>query len=126
MDDAKRILREIQLLSHFKHPNIIQILDVIPPQTKDRYTFNCVLFVMPKIDISLSKLMYTTNAHLTSDHRKYIIHQILFAVEHIHAAGVIHRDLTPHNILIDSTTRIKVNTFNLSLLSYNCMYCFIS
>jgi len=37
LDDAKRVAREIRILSHLSHPNIINFVDLQPP-LKPRFT----------------------------------------------------------------------------------------
>ncbi len=40
LEDSKRIYREIKLLQHFHHQNVINLLDIIPPNTYERDNFN--------------------------------------------------------------------------------------
>lgn len=35
--ETKRTLREIKLLRHFKHPNIIEIQDIMSPESFDKF-----------------------------------------------------------------------------------------
>lgn len=53
-------------------------------------------------------------------HQKYIAYQIFRALKYIHSAELIHRDLKPCNILINSECAIKVCDFGLvrSLIRY--------
>ena len=50
--DAKRILREIKLLKHFQHENIVSLLDMMPPNVKA-----CLLYTSPSPrDLSTSRM----------------------------------------------------------------------
>ncbi len=44
----------------------------------------------------------------------FIIFQMLCTLQYIHSSGVIHRDLTPENVLIDNKLHIKIIDFGLS------------
>merc|ERR1719219_2506126 len=50
LTDAKRILREIKLLQHFKHDEIIDLLGVIPPGQDELDTFDDVYLVMTRME----------------------------------------------------------------------------
>lgn len=45
--------------------------------------------------------------------RKYIAYQILQAINYLHKSKLIHRDVKPSNILIDTNCDIKVCDFGL-------------
>ena len=45
------------------------------------------------------------------DAGRFFLHQLLDAVDHIHTAGVAHRDLKLENILIDDNLNLKVADF---------------
>ena len=50
----------------------------------------------------------------TLDTTRPIFLQILRALRHIHSCSRIHRDLTPHNVLLDDHGQAKVSAFGLS------------
>jgi mitogen-activated protein kinase 1/3 len=111
LTDAKRILREIKLMQHLNHPNIIQLVDMINPlSTED---FEDIYLVMEYMQSDLHKIIYSEN-ELSSSHMAFIIYQILCALKHIHSAGVIHRDLKPGNILINADCTAKICDFGLA------------
>ncbi|KAK5812313.1 hypothetical protein PVK06_027742 [Gossypium arboreum] len=63
--DAKRTLREIKLLCHMDHDNIIKIKDIIPLLEKGK--FNDVYIAYELMDISLHQIIWSSEA-LTDDH----------------------------------------------------------
>eukprot|EP01083_Nonionella_stella_P075133 204060_1 len=103
--DAKRILREIKMLAHFDHENIVGLLDMIPPVSTKR--FEDVYMVLGYMETDLHKIIYSKN-ELTDEHCQYFIYQILRGIKYIHAAGVIHRDLKPSNLLLNGNCDLKI------------------
>lgn len=110
---AKRTLREIQILAHFNHPNVVKLVEVLPYATQRTKKIRHATFVMEFMDTDLNKIIYSHNK-LTSDHWKYFMIQILNALKHIHDAGIMHRDIKPANILVDSNCSIKLCDFGLA------------
>ena len=45
---------------------------------------------------------------------KFYIAELVLAIEHLHSVGVVHRDLKPDNILLDTKGHIKLTDFGLS------------
>ena len=50
---------------------------------------------------------------LTEDMSRYYLAQTVLALEAIHAAGYIHRDIKPDNLLLDANGRMKLSDFGL-------------
>jgi hypothetical protein len=111
--DAKRILREIKLLKHFRHENIISILDMMSPQGAYVDDFNDVYIVCDLMETDLHRIIYSKQA-LSIDHVQYFIYQILRGLKYIHSAQVIHRDLKPSNLLVNSNCDLKICDFGLA------------
>ncbi|KAM5288761.1 mitogen-activated protein kinase 12 isoform 4-T4 [Ctenodactylus gundi] len=87
---AKRAYRELRLLKHMRHENVIGLLDVFTPdETLDDFTD--FYLVMPFMGTDLSKLM--KHEKLSEDRIQYLVYQMLKGLKYIHAAGVIHRIL---------------------------------
>lgn len=112
--DAKRILREIKLLRHFDHENIIHIRDLMVTNSEGGLQgFNDIYIVSELMETDLHRVIYSRQA-LSDDHIQYFVYQILRALKYIHSAGVVHRDLKPSNLLLNSTCDLKICDFGLA------------
>jgi len=100
--DAKRILREIKLLKHFDHENIVSIVDMMPPLARHPEDFNDVYIVAELMETDLHRIIYSKQS-LSIDHVRYFLYQILRALKYIHSANVLHRDLKPQTFLSTQT-----------------------
>eukprot|EP00727_Mastigamoeba_balamuthi_P012338 m51a1_g7727 putative mitogen-activated protein kinase (411) ;mRNA; f:154916-157005 len=111
VEDSKRLLREIKLLKHFNHENIVRIVDIIRPRAYE--DFDDVYIVSELMDSDLHQII-KSGQQLTDEHVQYFLYQILRALRYIHSANVIHRDLKPGNILINANCDTKICDFGLS------------
>ncbi|ONL96831.1 Mitogen-activated protein kinase 5 [Zea mays] len=109
--DAKRTLREIKLMRHLDHENIIGIRDVIPPPIPR--AFNDVYIGMEFMETDLHQII-RSGQELSEEHCQYFLYQILRGLKYIHSAGVIHRDLKPSNLLLSANCDLKICDFGLA------------
>ncbi|CCF57277.1 hypothetical protein KAFR_0C02840 [Kazachstania africana CBS 2517] len=107
---ALRTLREIKILKHFQHENIISIFDIQKPDSFEN--FNEVYIIQELMQTDLHRVISTQE--LSDDHIQYFIYQTLRAVKILHGSNVIHRDLKPSNLLINSNCDLKVCDFGLA------------
>uniref|UniRef100_A0A8B9L5D5 mitogen-activated protein kinase n=1 Tax=Astyanax mexicanus TaxID=7994 RepID=A0A8B9L5D5_ASTMX len=108
---AKRAFRELRLLKHMKHDNVIGLLNVFTADLSlDR--FQDFYLVMPFMGTDLGKLMKMER--LTEDRVQYLVYQMLRGLKYIHAAGIIHRDLKPGNLAINEECELKILDFGLA------------
>ncbi|XP_036167248.1 obscurin isoform X4 [Myotis myotis] len=108
---AKRAYRELRLLKHMRHENVIGLLDVFTPdETLDDFTD--FYLVMPFMGTDLGKLM--KHETLSEDRIQFLVYQMLKGLKYIHAAGVIHRDLKPGNLAVNEDCELKILDFGLA------------
>lgn len=100
-----RTLREIKLLRHFRHENIIAILDIIRPRSYD--DFNEVYLIQELMETDLHRVIRTQD--LSDDHCQYFIYQTIRGLKALHSAEVLHRDLKPSNLLLNANCDLKVS-----------------
>jgi mitogen-activated protein kinase 1/3 len=111
--DAKRILREIKLLKHFRHENIVRIVDMMPPSVPYLEDFSNVYIVADLMETDLHRIIYSKQK-LSIDHVQYFIYQVLRGLKYIHSCKVLHRDLKPSNLLVNSNCDLKICDFGLA------------
>ncbi|OWK13365.1 MAPK13, partial [Cervus elaphus hippelaphus] len=86
---AKRAYRELLLLKHMQHENVIGLLDVFTPASSLR-NFHDFYLVMPFMQTDLQKIM---GMEFSEDKIQYLVYQMLKGLKYIHSAGVVHRIL---------------------------------
>ncbi|KAL9244347.1 hypothetical protein vseg_018133 [Gypsophila vaccaria] len=109
--DAKRTLREIKILRHFDHENVIALRDVVPPTLRREFTD--VYIATELMDTDLHQII-RSNQNLSEEHCQYFLYQLLRGLKYIHSANVIHRDLKPSNLLINANCDLKICDFGLA------------
>ena len=110
-ESAKKVLREIEIISHFQFCNqIVPCYAIFRPTTNEKDIY----VVMDYVPSDLSSVIKNQQIQLDESVIKFILCQLLLALRALHAHGCIHRDLSTRNILIDATSRVFVCDFGLS------------
>uniref|UniRef100_A0A8C9YY17 mitogen-activated protein kinase n=1 Tax=Sander lucioperca TaxID=283035 RepID=A0A8C9YY17_SANLU len=108
---AKRAYRELRLLKHMKHENVIGLMDVFTAEIAlDR--LRDFYLVMPFMGTDLGKLMKLER--LSEDRVQFLVYQMMRGLKYIHSAGIIHRDLKPGNLAINPDCELKILDFGLA------------
>ncbi len=117
MDDEeflKKFAMEAQSAASLSHNNIVSVYDVGNAVVNDqRYNY----IVMEYIDGRTLKDIINNEAPLGAEFVANIGFQIASALEAAHKKGVVHRDIKPHNILLDKDNVAKVTDFGIARIS---------
>lgn len=100
-------LREIAVLRQLRHPNIVELNDVV--QNEGR-----LFLVFEFVDKDLKKFMESQQGDLPMETIQSYTYQLLAGLEYCHVRGVMHRDLKPQNILISKSGALKIADFGLA------------
>ncbi|RLN43303.1 casein kinase II subunit alpha-like [Panicum miliaceum] len=94
----KKIKREIKILQNLcGGPNIIKLLDIV----RDQHSKTPSL-IFEYVNNTDFKVLYPT---LTDYDIRYYIYELLKALDYCHSQGIMHRDVKPHNVMIDHELR---------------------
>ncbi|KAF9621885.1 hypothetical protein IFM89_028473 [Coptis chinensis] len=103
------IKREISILRRVRHPNIVQLFEVMATKAK-------IYFVMEYVKGG-ELFNKVAKGRLKEEVARKYFQQMISAVAFCHARGVFHRDLKPENLLLDENGDLKVSDFGLSAVA---------
>jgi len=113
---AKRTLRELRILRHLQHENLMQVKNIF--MVGSRYTFQELYVVSELMETDLASTLRSSQM-LTDDHCQFFLYQILRGMKYVHSAQVIHRDLKPRNLLVNSNCDLKICDFGLARVRFS-------
>lgn len=105
MDQTKR---EISIMRMVKHPNVVQLYEVMANKSK-------IYFAMEYVRGG-ELFTKVAKGRLKEDAARKYFQQLIAGVDFCHSRGVYHRDLKPENLLLDESGNLKVSDFGLSAL----------
>ena len=106
--DAQRTFREISFLQQMDgHENIVQLFNVLKADN-DRDIY--LIFEYMETDLHA-----VIRANILEEiHKQYIMYQSFKALMYMHSADLVHRDMKPSNLLLNSECLMKVADFGLA------------
>lgn len=105
----EQIKREISVMRLVKHPNIVQLYEVMATKSK-------IYFVLEYVKGG-ELFNKVAKGKLKEDVARKYFQQLISAVDFCHSRGVYHRDLKLENLLLDENGNLKVSDFGLSALA---------
>jgi len=107
--EKNRFFQEVKALSKLSHPGVVQVYDLGEEAGR-------TYFVMELVEGGSVERLGPFEDGMEGLHLIEAAIKVLDALEHLHTRGVIHRDLTPRNILVAADGQPKVMDFGLAYL----------
>lgn len=95
-----------QELQKIKHPNIVEIIDV--------FSHDSFLYVIEKYEDGMPLSEIIAKKPCSNRQTFYVGKQILNALITLHSHNIVHRDVKPENILIDSQGHVTLIDFDIA------------
>lgn len=105
--ELERFNREFEQMKALSSPYIVEVYD---------YNKEAGEYIMEYMDCSLEKYLEKNNEKLNWKQRKNIVNQVLRAFIYLESKGILHRDISPKNILIkeyEDIIVVKIADFGL-------------
>jgi len=106
---VSRFTREAEIASALAHPGIVSVLH--SGQTSGPDNTGTVHYIVMEYVDGRTLRWILRNGPVPVPVALKITHGVLGALEHAHAAGVVHRDIKPGNVMIASSGRVKIMDF---------------
>lgn len=105
--DVERVAREIHILKIVRHPNVVQLYEIIETQKQ--------LYLIMEYANGGELFDFIVDQQRVDEREAcYFFQQIIAGVEYISKLGIVHRDLKPENLLLDHNRTLKLVDFGLS------------
>ena len=105
----RRTLREARSAARLRHPNVVTLFDVVDEDERP-------WIVMDLIDARSLDQMVGRDGPLPPGRAARIGRQVLAALTAAHAAGVLHRDVKPGNVLVGRDDRVTLTDFGIATI----------
>src|SRR4051794_29632643 len=104
---VERFRREASAAAGLQHPNVVQVFD--------RGSWDGTYYIaMEYLEGRSLKQIVREDAPLPNTLAVDLTIQVLRAARFAHKRGVIHRDIKPHNVIVDPEGRVKVTDFGIA------------
>jgi serine/threonine protein kinase len=110
--DLARAEREARLAAHLNHPHVVAVFNfVVDADTDARW------LVMEYVEGTTLAQLVKDQGALPPDDAAPLLWQAADALAAAHAAGIVHRDVKPSNILVDRDWQVKLTDFGIARIA---------
>ncbi len=110
-DIAERFRREGRTAARLSHPNIVQVYDAGEGELDGREVSYIVMEYVPGGDL---KRLLDERGTLSGSELSELAAEVCAGLAHAHGRGIVHRDIKPHNILLDERKKPKLTDFGIA------------
>ncbi|WP_338846453.1 serine/threonine-protein kinase [Massilia sp. W12] len=113
-----RFKREAQAAGRLNHPGVVAVYDYGEAQSADAQGKPCQVayIAMEYVDGRELRAMFEEQQRFTPQQVAILMLDILDALGHAHAHGVIHRDMKPGNLFVQQDGKVKIGDFGIARL----------
>lgn len=100
--------RELEIIRELDHPNVVKLKNYFftAGEKQEEVYLNCVMEYVPDTLSRVIRAYAKSKTQMPMVLVKLYSYQMLRSLAYIHAVGVCHRDIKPHNILVDPSTHV--------------------
>lgn len=117
-----QVMAESRTLKKLTHPNIVQFISSFRDRKDQNNDENSGFFyiIMESLDGGELLQLIRQFGALDPDTVRFITAEMVSALEHMHGQGFVHRDVKPHNIVLNSENHAKLVDFGCVKAAAEC------